>query len=390
MKKILFLPLFQMQSGHHQVADALMDMLNKRGHDIEIKKIDLLSFTSHSFEKMISRTYLKWIRYAPKTYDLVYKRFFYHSSNDHSYKFYQLIFLKKMEQLIAVEKPDAIICTQGLPSHLLSQLKLNGKCTVPVINVYTDFFINGVWGIEGIDFHFLPNEKVKEFLINKYQIPSEKMIVSGIPVHEEITKCAHYPVKKDKPKILIAGGNSGLGGILKLAAEMKKSSHFDYYVLCGNNQKLYDEMFSWDLEHIKPLPYLSSRSDMNKLYNHVDAIITKPGGVTISEVLRKKLPIFIHSFLPGQEEINLTYLKQQKLVFELDSHSSLEKQVDAILNDTRKMSEWEMAHHLYEKELEVKTPDELVAIITSISEQITYNIPFNVAEPSTNYEVVRA
>ena len=29
MKKILFLPLLQMQSGHHQVAEALMDMIQK-------------------------------------------------------------------------------------------------------------------------------------------------------------------------------------------------------------------------------------------------------------------------------------------------------------------------------------------------------------------------
>ncbi len=34
MKKILFLPLLRMQSGHQQVADALMDMLKKRTQGI--------------------------------------------------------------------------------------------------------------------------------------------------------------------------------------------------------------------------------------------------------------------------------------------------------------------------------------------------------------------
>ena len=65
---------------------------------------------------------------------------------------------------------------------------MKGKCHVPIINVYTDFFINSVWGKEGIDVHFLPSQEVKEQLMRNHQIPNHKMIVTGIPVHEEITK----------------------------------------------------------------------------------------------------------------------------------------------------------------------------------------------------------
>ena len=265
------------------------------------------------------------------------------STTEHSFRWYQHIFLKKLEQLLQDEKPDAIVCTHGFPSYLLSQLKMKGKCNVPVINVYTDFFINNVWGREGIDVHFVPSQEVKETLIRKHQIPSERIIITGIPVHEEISKTAYKLINRNQPKILIAGGNSGLGGILKLSAELKKSTHFDFLVLCGNNHKLYDEILSWNLDHIKPLPYLSSRSDMNKLYEEVDAIVTKPGGVTISEALRKRLPVFVHAFLPGQEEINLTYLKKQKLIFELGHQESLEEQLIAILKNPIKMNRWEQS-----------------------------------------------
>ena len=66
---------------------------------------------------------------------------------------------------------------------------------------------------------------------------------------------------------------------------------------------------------------------MNKLYDQVDAIVTKPGGVTVSEALRKRLPIFVHSVLPGQEQINLQFLKSQKLVFELDPKKVIGKTI---------------------------------------------------------------
>lgn len=364
MKKILFLPLLRMQSGHHQVAEALMDMIQNRTDEFILKKIDLLSYTNESLEKMITNGYLKWIRYAPGTYNIAYKNFFYvPSTKEPSFKWYQHIFLKKMEQLLAEENPDLIVCTHGFPSHLLSQLKMKGKCHVPIINVYTDFFINSVWGKEGIDVHFLPSKEVKEQLMRNHQIPNHKMIVTGIPVHEEITKISYKSKKASRTQILIAGGNSGLGGILKLLNEIKTFSHFDFLVLCGNNKKLFNEITSWNEDHIKALPYISSRVEMNKLYDQVDAIVTKPGGVTVSEALRKRLPIFVHSVLPGQEQINLKYLKKQKLVFELDQTSSLEKQLDSILNNHKKMDRWQKSIESYRKGIEIDEPQRIIEIM---------------------------
>ncbi|MDV7764910.1 MGDG synthase family glycosyltransferase [Peribacillus sp. CSMR9] len=367
MKKVLFLPLFRMQSGHHQVAEALMDLLKKHTNGVILKKVDLLSYTNNSLEKMITTGYLKWIRYAPETYNLAYKNLFYvNSKKERPFKWCQHIFLKKMEQLIDEENPDLIVCTHGFPSQLLSQLKLKGKCSVPIINVYTDFFINNVWGSKGIDFHFIPSQELKEKLLSKNQIPKHSIMVTGIPVHEEITKKASGLKNTDRPKVLISGGNSGLGGILNLAGELKKSTNFDYFVLCGNNKKLFDEIKTWDLAHIKPLPYISSRSEMNELYEEVDVIVSKPGGVTISEALRKRLPIFVHSMLPGQEEINLQYLKDNNLVFEINRKLSFEKQMLNILKDHKKMDQWDKSIETYQKEMEWENPEEMVGIMKSI------------------------
>lgn len=390
VKKILFFPLLRMQSGHHQVADAIMDMIKNRIDDIELKKIDLMSYTNKSLEKIISRSYLKWIRFAPATYNVVYKKHFYsQKQTKNSYKIYQGIFIKKMEQLIDEEKPDAIVCTHGFPSYLLSQLKMQGKCNVPVINVYTDFFINNVWAKEGIDFHFVPSLEVKQNLMEVYKIPSEKIIVTGIPTHEEILKTTHRNFTREKPQILVAGGNSGLGGILKLSSEMKNSKQFNFTVLCGNNQKLYDEILSWDLDHINPLPYISSRTEMNQIYDAVDAIITKPGGVTISEVLKKRLPIFVHAYLPGQEEINMTYLKKQQLVFELNQTVSLESQLNKILKDTRKMKQWEQSIDLFQKGLQLETPEQMVDVVNWILDKKSTSIPLYKVEPSIHLQVAR-
>ncbi|QCJ44098.1 glycosyltransferase [Bacillus sp. S3] len=368
MKKILFLPLLQMQSGHHQVAEALMDLLKNHTDDIMVKKVDLLSYSNKSLEKMITKGYLNWIRYAPETYNLAYKSFFYMpAAKEHTFKWYQPFFLKKMEQLLAEEKPDLLVCTHGFPSYLLSKLKRKGKCNIPIINVYTDFFVNNVWGKDGIDLHFLPSQQVKETLFEKDHIPKQQMIVTGIPVHKEITRnAAIRKTNNGRPKILIAGGNSGLSGIVKFTAELKQSTEVDYIVLCGKNRKLYEEILSWNIKHIKPLPYLSSRSDMDTLYEAVDAIMTKPGGVTISEALQKRLPIFVHTMLPGQEKVNLRYLTDQKLVFKLDQNASIEKQLITVLKDDDKMNRWEQAIDSYQKGIELKAKEDMVDLIKEV------------------------
>ncbi|KYD28881.1 MULTISPECIES: hypothetical protein [Anoxybacillaceae] len=71
---------------------------------------------------------------------------------------------------------------------------------------------------------------------------------------------------------------------------------------------------------------------MNDLYDQVDFILTKPGGVTISECLYKRLPIFIYDTLPGQEEMNFRILKRHHLVFDFLNWKELRNISDAILS----------------------------------------------------------
>ncbi|MDN4524552.1 MGDG synthase family glycosyltransferase [Fictibacillus fluitans] len=368
MKKILFLPFLQMPSGHHQAAEALIDMLKIREKDIVLKKVDLLSYINVPLEKMVTKTYLKWIKHLPGTYELIYKNFTYSTIRRESFKGYNLLFLKAMYKLLEDEQPDVIICTHSIPSYLVNELKRKGKCDIPVMNIYTDFFINDVWGKEEIDYHFVPNQDMKTKLMDEHHILQEKIIVSGIPVHEQFKRKSTNLPKGSRRKVLISGGSSGLGDIYELITAASSSNTFDYYVLCGKNKKLYEKIRSLGAVNIHPLPYISSRSEMNDWYDRVDAIVTKPGGITVSEALRKNLPIFVHSVLPGQEEINLEYLEEKNLVFRINKSLPLESQLKRVLRNQPAMKNWQSAKNAYEKGLEMLSPDQITKFIQSLLE----------------------
>ncbi|AMA73363.1 hypothetical protein ACH33_11200 [Aneurinibacillus sp. XH2] len=354
MKKVLFFPLLQLPSGHHQVADALMRSLEKRAEGISCRKIDFLWYANRHLEKIVTGIYMRWIYYAPQTYKWTYQHCACSASGIKNYQlaWYERLFQDKMEQLLREEKPDLLVCTHAFPSFLISRLKEQGKIFTPAINVYTDFFINEIWGRRGIDFHFVPASSLKNELMGKYNIPEERIHITGIPVDEQFhTTDRKFPVSPPY-KILISGGSNGLGDILSLLQKMKHATEFRYFILCGHNKELFHEIASWKMEHIQPLSFISSRKQMNDWYEQVDAIITKPGGVTISEALWKKLPIFVHSVLPGQEEVNLHYLESQKLVYRLLSHSPYETQILNVLQNEEERSNWMKTIERYHQDKE--------------------------------------
>ncbi|GAB6171953.1 glycosyl transferase [Paradesulfitobacterium aromaticivorans] len=368
--KILFLPFLQMPTGHHQVADALIRSVMRRDPSVELKKVDFLSFVNEKIEKIFTTTYLKWIDHSPQTFTWVYRYFVYPSNASKHFHLYESLFLSKMLEMLKQENPDLIVCTQAFPSFLISRLKLQEKIETPVINVYTDFFINKLWGLQGIDYHFVCDRPLKEELISK-GIPAESIFITGIPV-DECFLPKKRPLKYTRPyHLLISGGNSGLGDIQTFLKVLKPSSDFRYSIMCGKNEKLYREISSLGLANIRPLPYLSSRQAMDDLYNEADAIITKPGGVTISEALIKSLPIFVHSTLPGQEEVNLHYLESHGLVRVLQPDQPIEEQVIRILSDHQERTRWYNQVNAYRKRQEGKAWEKILEFINS--RDLTYS-----------------
>lgn len=360
--KILFLPFLQIPTGHHTVADALIRSLESRINNLKCTKIDFFSYADKLLEKAFRLTYLTWIDHSPQTFVWLYKYFVYPSKSTKHFQWYEMKFLDKMKCLLDQEQPDLIICTQAFPSFLLSRLKNTGDYTPPIINVYTDFFVNRLWGIEGIDYHFVPDQNLKSQLTVKHNVNPNKIFVTGIPVEECFT-----PRTPNQPSpfynILISGGSGGLGDIQQLLTNLPTSEDYFFYLLCGNNKKLYKEIKTLNFKNLKPLTYISSRETMNALYTEAHALITKSGGVTISEALHKRLPIFIHSALPGQEQINKDYLLERRLIYALDLTSHLTEQLASFLEDKDEQDQWLKRVNEYLNEIEAPAWQKIIEII---------------------------
>jgi processive 1,2-diacylglycerol beta-glucosyltransferase len=330
---VLFLPLLQIPSGHHQAADALKEDLLAIDPQWQCHKVELLSSRLGKGEKFISYVYLHWIRHFPKTYStLYYQSVVRQKKAQPSFRYYELLFSRHLKNIVKRIQPDLIVCTHALPSYLLNRLKLSKEITNPVVNVYTDYFVHDLWGTEAIDYHFVGHPYMKTKLMEK-GVSESRIFVTGIPIHPYITISKRKgQTERLRYSGLISGGSLGIGTLDELLKKISPNDPIDYYVLCGKNMQMYKQLQNENHPRLIPLPYISSRQEMNALYDQVDFILTKPGGVTISECLYKRLPIFIYDTLPGQEEINFRILKRHHLVFDFLNWKELRNISDAILS----------------------------------------------------------
>ncbi|WP_191559361.1 MGDG synthase family glycosyltransferase [Metabacillus idriensis] len=360
MKKVLFLPLFTMNSGHHQAASALMEAFSRENPSIICEKIDFLSYVSKPLEHVISTQYLNGIKYFSGSYNTFYKHFFKKTSRVMQYT-YELLFLEKMEMLITQKQPDLIICTHSFPSFLISKLKEYGVCEIPVINCYTDFFKNSLWGGERIDWHFVPSADFKQQLIEESVSP-DQIVITGILTNDAFKrKKREKRINKEKLHVLIAGGSQGVGDHFSLLDKVEES--VEYRVLCGSNHQLYQKLSELKSSSIIPLSYISSPQTMNELYDWADVLVTKPGGVTTSEALKKNLPIFVHSVLPGQEEINVEYLQEKGFIYRLNDEEPLIQQIQAKLDNEAMAFKMRKNSNQYFDEMEVQSNTDLFHFI---------------------------
>jgi processive 1,2-diacylglycerol beta-glucosyltransferase len=370
MKRVLLLPFLRISSGHHQTADSVIAVLQAIDRAIDFHKVDLLSYSYGKMESIVSSSYLKWIHLAPSTYNWLYQKSAYiNNKPSKRYRTYELLFLHWMKMLIQEQKPDLIICTHALPSYILSCLKERETVPTPVVNIYTDFFVNRIWGSEAIDYHFVPDHTIKDSLTHK-GVGASQIYVTGIPIHPVFTKNTKIEKRKKTDwNVLITGGSLGTGEIKQFIKKLTGRSSIQYNVLCGKNARLYDFINRLENPSITPLRYIESREEMNALYEKADAIITKPGGVTISECVRKQIPIFIYHALPGQEEINLTHLKGLGLVFHLKGWkkaASIENQIRHELGKLNQKNDYSDNLLQYHQSLDCELSSTFLEIISKL------------------------
>ena len=102
-------------------------------------------------------------------------------------------------------------------------------------------------------------------------------------------------------------GSMGFGNLKETIKSIDNyTADFQIVTICGNNKRAKKAI---DHEIWKKRVYnLGFVTNVDEYMDAADLMITKPGGLTTSEALAKKLPLILMNPIPGQEDRNMQFL----------------------------------------------------------------------------------
>lgn len=299
--------------GHHSTAQAIIDYFDSR--DIECTMLDTFEYINPVLADSIDNGYLFSTKYIPdiygKAYDMLDGRV--QKWDKHSIvSILSKLVSNKLKDYIIDYEPDIIIGTHSYACMMMTYLKEKEFVSCPLIGVVTDFTVHPFWESTDLDY-YVTADSLLDNQMQKKGIDSSKILPFGIPIKskfsQKIEKAeARKLLKiKDKNTILIMMGSMGFGNIVEEIAEIDNLDiDFQILCVCGKNEKMYKEITerSWK----KDIIAYGFVDNVDVMMDASDCIITKPGGLTTSELLAKGLPAIIMNPIRGQEDRNMEFL----------------------------------------------------------------------------------
>ncbi|WP_339222566.1 glycosyltransferase [Paenibacillus sp. FSL H8-0332] len=310
-------------TGHTGAAYALAEGIRLLNPDVQCRVFELGKFLNPTVAPWILSAYRKTVSSQPKLVGMMYKTQYHKSLNRLTQLALHRIFYTHASQVIEQLRPDLIICTHPIPAAVISRLKRQGL-DVPFYTLITDYDAHGSWVNAEANRYLVSTSKVKSILTGR-GVPSELVTVTGIPVHPKFwesqgkTKLRKELGLADIPTALIMGGGWGLMFGKDIMNSLTARINEIQLIFCmGSNDKAITKMQANPLLNHPNVRILGYSSEINKLMDASDLLITKPGGMTCTEAQAKGIPMLFYNAIPGQEEKNSQYFVELGLAEMLD------------------------------------------------------------------------
>lgn len=343
-KRIILMYISEV-SGHHSATLAIEKALKILQPDVEILNINAFNYTNPISEKVVNRLYMAVIKRTPQIWDYLYdnpavvKKVENIKNNIHKFN------SPKLKNLFDKFKPDAVVCTQAFPCGMVADFRKTYNSEISLVAVLTDYIPHSYWIYDTVNYYITPSQEVSRRLIKK-GVPADKIKPLGIPFdpkfNEDVSKSEvirKLDLNQSLPTLLIMGGGQGLGPIKTIVRSLEKAGkNFQELIVAGTNKKLYKSLKRRIKKYKKKILLFEYVDNINELMSISNIIITKPGGVTTSEALAKRIPMIIVKPIPGQEESNTAYLTKEGAAIKLDRPEDINLVIEDLLTDRPKLN----------------------------------------------------
>ncbi|MDI6767586.1 MAG: glycosyltransferase [Bacteroidota bacterium] len=312
-------------AGHVRAGNALTETAYALSLPLDIQHEDILNFTFPLFKKLYNDLYFALVNTSPDLWGYLYKHTESSGKTKQKSPFIKLFdhfnykkYLRVLEEL----RPDAILCTHFLPYQAIADDIVKSIWKIPFFVVTTDYDVHTLWINPAVHHYYVATEEAA-WTVHSHGIPENQITVTGIPVMPQFITPSSRTLLRNKFQlsanqftIMILSGGYGVGVIDKLVISISEflakyaRRRFQLLVVCGKNQPLYEKLKRLSFPTNITPRFFQFISYVDELMDCADVLISKSGGLTVSEAVAKHLPMVIFDPIPGQEAHNADYLTE--------------------------------------------------------------------------------
>jgi 1,2-diacylglycerol 3-beta-galactosyltransferase len=315
MKRVLIL-MADFGFGHHSAANALSEALKEiYGKKCVVEIVNPLDDKrAPAFLRNEQSDYDRITREMPDLYRLGYKVSDSPVGSNLIESAVTLLLFNLLRVIVSEHHPDVIVCTYSLYPAILSAVFSTEKFRIPIVTVITDMgSVHSLWFYPQTDLCLVPNQLVHDLAIEAGLSP-QKVKITGIPVHPDLAKGKQDQTSTRlrlgwNPDLftILAVGSKRVGNLYETLRGLNHSGlPLQLAVVTGGDDDLYNR-FTQTHWHREAHLY-NYVANMSTLMRAADCILSKAGGLIVTESLACGLPLILINAIPGQETGNVDYV----------------------------------------------------------------------------------
>lgn len=329
--------------GHLRAAHAVEQYIRDNTQH-EVITVDALKAVGKLLDKTVCDSYLFMAKRVPAMFGRLYRHTNKQNLVADLVPKLSGLFSNQLYVTIAEHEPDVIITTHPFAAEMVADLKSDGLLKTPLICIITDYGVHRAYIADEIDAYVVASDDMLPEL-KAFGVDETKVYPFGIPVHNVFFKredrdefLRGLNLDPTIPVVLFMAGSFGVSNIIKLYRDLTETDEpMQIIVITGKNKKLYDS-FEKEIEDTPVPTRLVFFTDEVEKYMHAsDLLVTKPGGLTVSEALACGLPMAVFDAIPGQEEDNANFLATHEMCVRLKKDSDFAHEISTLLKEKERL-----------------------------------------------------
>lgn len=333
--------------GHNQIAKGIKAELDLR--EEENKIIQLYGFSEREVARQ-NDMFLNVCKRIPHIYEGIWKHLRKRNINKPSIVINNVIKDCKAYVYSQIQeyKPDNIICTHSNSGAVVQALKQEGMLEgIKTYSVVFDYCLCPYWEFNNkLDYVVLPAEFMHEEIKAK-GFNDEQILTFGLPVDPKYTKYVDrnearelLGLDKDKFAVVLYSGGHCISSAYKMIKQLQKCKRdIQIVAICGRNKKEYDRIQKYiTKKNIKNVILEGFCTKLDLYYSACDLVISRGGGMGLTEQIHKNIPFVLREGLIINERINKKLFERMGLAEGIDRITQAPKIVDELASNSQKLA----------------------------------------------------